>query len=891
MRFFILCLVLFFSVEVEAQPFLKSSGSGPLRFREMQLRFSDWARTRDLGKEKYWKYYKRWESDMQRHLTPSGEPADASLYIGEAVKAAAEKEKGALSRVQSLAWYPAGPDAVPDNHTGYMENGIGRINCIAFHPSSPSTYFAGVAQGGIWKTTNNGQTWTPLTDNLPITRISDIAIDPNNPNTMYASICDFEYIGFGLYLNGKKRNTHYGLGVYKTTDGGLTWQPTGLSFQLTDGDASLIRKVLVNPSNSNKLAACGVSGMYTSGDGGATWTKNLDSLFWDMVQDPLNPDVLYAATGWVETSNTGSAAIYKSVNFGLTWTRLNTGIPPRGAVQRIKLAVAPSDNNYVYGLAVDVNEGLYGFYKSTDAGGTWQFINPGLNVLEYDEGFNQGGQGTYDLALCVDRQNKDLVYTGGINIWASGDGCQTFNPVSHWTLSFGPTLHGDIHFIEQHPLTGNFFVCNDGGLYRTAGISAGSWNDAHNGVPWPTQWTNISNGMAITSFYRLSSSRSMDGRLVAGAQDNATFYYDGTSWSTIFGGDGMDNYLDQLDDQYIVGSSQFGNFLASYDGGLSYSQLFPNVNGEPAEWTTPLVADYNRHGTLYAGFANVCRSDDNGLSWSVISSFPSGFATNEISALAVSETNSDVLYAARRVRYEYGLNGNVYKTSNGGASWADITAGLPDSLFFTGIEVSGNDPNTAYITLAGFSAGQKVYRTSDGGLSWQNISYNLPNIPVNCVRHLPGTPGDVLIGTDLGVYQLQNGSTTWVSKSQGLPNVIVSDIEINPALNRIYISTFGRGIWAADLSPVVVSASSPAAQHTGFELFPTAGPGDFTLRFEKPLAEQVQLDLIDVTGKTAFSAQLSGNEIYHHPAGLAPGVYFARVKGKSIQGVQRFIVR
>ncbi len=269
------CFTLFFllTTSIYAQSFLrKKNTTHALSFKQLQLSFNDWKKTHDIKKEKNWKYFKRWEMETQMHTNAQGEPAFEATYINEAIKAAKDKEPSSLQRTNSATWYPVGPYNLPTNQTGYMENGMGRINCIAFHPTNPASYFVGVAQGGVWKTVNNGVSWTPLTDNLPITRISDIVIDPSDTNTIYISVCDYEYIGFGLHLNGRKRNTHYGLGVYKTTDGGLTWNPTGLSFILTNGDASLIRKILINSTNSNNLVACGVSGLYTSSNAGTTWT-------------------------------------------------------------------------------------------------------------------------------------------------------------------------------------------------------------------------------------------------------------------------------------------------------------------------------------------------------------------------------------------------------------------------------------------------------------------------------------------------------------------------------------------------------------------------------------------------------------------------------------------
>lgn len=875
-------------ISAGAQTFIKNEKGRPLTFREMQLQFDEWKKSTDIKTQKHWKHYKRWEADMQLHTAGNGERGNTAAYIEAVVKAAKEKEAAASAKFATGSWYPVGPNLIPSNQTGYMENGIGRINCISFHPTDANTYYAGVAQGGVWKTVNNGQTWAPLTDNLPITRISDIAVDPNDPNnTMYISVCDFEYIGVGLYLDGRKRNSHYGLGVYKTTDAGASWQPTGLTFQLTDGDASLIRKVLVRAGNSNQLVACGVSGMYVSSDAGATWTKNLDSLFWDMVQDPVNPDVLYAATGWVMNANDGHAAIYKSTDFGATWTMLSTGIPMQGAVQRIKLAIAPSDNNYIYALAVNTQNGLYGFYKSTDAGSTWQYINPGVNILEGGQGNNSGGQGNYDLGLMVNATSRDIVYAGGVNIWGSGDGAQSWQPVSHWTLFYGPTLHGDIHAIDRHPITGEIYVCSDGGLYRTSNVILHDWNSAQNGIDWPTQWTNLSNGMAITSFYRLSSSRNSTGRLMAGSQDNASFYYDNGYWSTIFGGDGMDNYLDPSDDNTVIGSSQYGWFYVSTDDGMSDWGVDPNINFENGEWTTPIVADYNIPGRLYIGYANIVQSNDGGFSWNALSAFPNSSTMNEVCAIAVAGSNSNVLYAAKRVRHEYGLPGSVYRTTNGGASWTDITSTLPDSLYFTSIEVSETNANTACITMAGFEAGLKVFMTTDGGSTWQNISYNLPNLPVNCIKYMPSSGGALIAATDIGVYTLQPNSSTWVNQSIGLPNVIVSDIEFNVPLNKIYVSTFGRGIWATDLD-IFTGIKDAATSSINAELYPSVNNGSFTIKVTT--TEEISLDIIDIKGSIVYSSRIKGKGEHSYDLSLAPGMYFARMRGNSMGGVKKFIV-
>lgn len=866
-------------VDLQAQTFLNNPNQHALTFKEMQLQFSAYKQNNDLKTKKYWKQFKRYEADMQLHTNTQGEPAGFDIFIYEAIKASQIKSQ---AKGQSTLWFPAGPNSVPNNLTGYMENGIGRVNCVAFSPTNTNTYYVGVAQGGIWKTTNGGASYTPLTDNLPITKVSDICLDPNNNDIIYASICDFAYIDKGLYLDGRKRHTHYGLGVYKSVDGGQNWNPTGLTFQLTNGDASLIKEIVVNPNNSSQVLACGVSGMYKSNDGGQTWTKKLDSLFWDMIQDPLTPGTLYAASGWIKNANIGNAGIYKTTDFGNTWTLLNTGMALQGTVQRIKLAIAPSDANYVYAICCDNTYGFYGIYKSTNAGVSWIYQAPQLNILEHGQGTGSGGQGTYDLALIVDATDKNKIYTGGVNIWGSIDGGLSFNPCSHWTLQYGNnTVHADIHSFERQPGTNHLFVCCDGGLYKTANLQIGSWNTS-----WTTQWINLSDGMQCTSFYRLSSSKNKAGRIIAGAQDNATFYYDGANWSTLFGGDGMDNYLDPLNNQNIIGSSQFGNFYYSGNGPQLGTIVGTNPNNESSEWVAPIVAAYNYPGVLYVGNENVVQSTDGGQSWNTLASFSNGtFANTEISALAVAPSNSNIVYAARRVRYELNIKGVVFKTLNGN-NFGNITGNLPDSLFYTSMDVSSNNADVAVISMAGFSAGKKVYKTTMGGFAWTNISYNLPNVPVNCVKYDP-SGNTIFACTDVGVFALYTNSTSWVNYSLGLPNVIVTDIEFNPAMNLVYVSTFGRGIWESSMSQLLNVNETTIFSALDFQVYPSISSGKFSIALLK--REPTNVEVIDVNGRIVYKNQLAEptSEINLN---VPSGAYYIKAEQNGRLGVKKIII-
>ena len=406
---------------------------------------------------------------------------------------------------------------------------------------------------------------------------------------------------------------------------------------------------------------------------------------------------------------------------------------------------------------------------------------------------------------------------------------------------------------------------------------------------WPTVWTKMNDNIQVTSFYRLSSSKTSTEQVVAGAQDNASFYFNAGNWSTIFGGDGMDNCLNPSSPNDVIGSSQYGNFHYSNNNGNSSFAPSTNMNSEQAEWTTPIIADYNTPGVMYIGNENIVKSTDGGQSWSPLATLYTNSLTlqnTEISALAISNSNSQVLYAARRVRYENGLNGIVFKTTDGGTTFTNVTNNLPDSLYYTSIEINATNENIVYVSMAGFTAANKVYTTINGGATWQNISYNLPILPVNCIKQIPGT-NHLMIATDIGVYILYSGTTTWVNNSFGLPNVIVTDIEFNAALNKIYISTFGRGIWESNIS-IITGTKELTPTMYNYNLYPTVNSGTFNLVFDDSQNEKL-IEVIDVMGKIVHTQKTNSDKL-KLSLNLSSGIYYIRTHCKNTLGVKKIIV-
>ncbi len=862
-------------------------------FLDLQQEFNNYRTSVDINNVKGWKWFKRWEHHYDQRLNPDGTLSDLKEYVNTLSKM--NLQNNASSKMSS-AWVPFGPNELPPSF-GPSSHGMGRINCVTFHPTDSNIMYVGVAQGGIWKTTNAGQTFTPIGDNLPIIRISDIAIDPNNTNTLYASVGDYAYLGVALNTDGRKRHTHYGIGIYKSIDGGNTWAATGLTFEQNNFDASLIRRVIVKPNNSNELIAVGIEGIWKSYDAGQTWTKKSNEIIWDLEENPKNPNTLYASTGYVYTLNEGSAGLMKSTNFGETWTTLNTNIPSKN-VQRVEIAVSLNDTNYVYAITCGLDRGFEGFYASTNGGQSWvkrYSTSNDINLLGWYNSSDPGGQGTYDLAIVVDAKDKNKVYVGGINMWGTTDGGLSWNGVSFWLPYYGEKfLHADQHQYKYNATNDAYFVANDGGLYRSDSIIIGTWNSPDPNYEFPTRWKFVSNGMQITSFYRLGL-REQFGDVIAGAQDNSTFYKEGNSWVNIIGGDGMECALHPSDALTLYGSYQFGNFVQSFDGGLSYNSLF-QPGDEAGEWTTPFKISKNSADILYLGYGNIYKSTDEGISFQKKSNFAtmSNGQHAPISFFDVANSNEDYIYVAKRIVHKQNEKTKLYVTTNGGTSWINATAGLPDSLYITYISVDNENPSTAWVVFSGFVDGQKVYKTTNAGQSWTNISYNLPNIPVNTIVNQAGSNNNIIyIGTDNGVYYTHDGITTWERYSNLMPNVIVSELEIHADSNKLFAATFGRGIWMTDLVSNTVGINQNKIDYAKIKLFPNTNKGTFKIEIENLESTEIEISIIDVQGRKIFNEKLevkNSNINKEYNLNLNSGIYYYRIKSNEYTKAVSFIV-
>lgn len=782
-RLLTLTLLLCCAAYAQAQEWTQQLQKSNPNFNTIQRAFNDYWKNRPYERGRGYKQYKRWEYFWEKRVLPDGSFPQAGIKQQEWSKylqTHPHLKNAHQQRTTSNTtgnWTSLGPNSSPG---GYQ--GVGRINCVAFHPTNANTFYVGTPAGGLWRTTDGGSSWSNLTDNLPIIGVSSVAIHPTNTNTLYIATGDAD--------GGDTPS----IGVMKSTDGGATWSKTGLDWTMNQGRG--ISVLLMHPTNANTLIAATSVGVYKTTDAGVNWTRTKAGNFRDMEFKPGNPATIYL-TG--KESGGSAHQIFVSTDTGGTWSKSTSF----SGVNRVAIAVSPANVNLVAALTSGNDNGFAGFYVSTNSGSSFSetFSKSTKNLLGWDkDGGDSGGQGWYDLALAVSPTNANEMFVGGVNTWKSTDGGSSWTISSHWSGSGGiTTVHADKHFMMFHPLqSGTMFECNDGGIYKTT--DGGS------------TWVDLTNGITHTQFYKIGVSQTDAGYVVAGAQDNGTKLRTGSSWGNIGGGDGMECIIDPTDENIQYYSVYYGSITRRVNG--VRTTISNNVPGKPkGAWVTPYVLDPSDAKTILIGYKDVYRSNDRGDSWANISNGQTG--TSNLNAVAVAPTSANTIYAASYKK--------IYRTTNA-STWTEITTGLPvSSTSITYIAVSATDPNTAWVSLSGYSSGNKIYKTTNGGSSWTNISGTLPNLPVNCIIQ-DGSRNDesLYIGTDVGVFYRNNTLGDWQAFSNGLPNVVVRELEIQKSAKKLRAGTYGRGLWESDLygvpavaNPPVVTSFTPASGVVG----------------------------------------------------------------------------
>jgi photosystem II stability/assembly factor-like uncharacterized protein len=677
-------------------------------------------------------------------------------------------------------WMELGPAPIGDYRTS------GRISAIATSDFDEDTYYIGGADGGVWKSTDAGTTWAPLTDYLPTTAIGAVALGPYDDRVVFVGS------GEANFAN----HSRYGLGLYKSTDGGDTWEVHG---EETFGGRCFSR-IVIDAENNDVIHASithagglpsfdfniagarghpgaeGPLGVFKSTDGGERWEQMtngipIDLSATDLAMDPLNPHILYAAIGHVFGDSRNG--VYKSTDSGSNWVKLQGGLPTSN-VGRISLAMPPADSQRIYASIVRACDSYgggaytYSVYRSDDGGLNWISKYPGSIHSSY---------GWYLNTIIASPTDPDIAFTGGIYLYRTTDGGDSWDSVQG-------SQHVDMHALAfdsaERLLSGN-----DGGIYRSSNLG--------------NSWTILNEGLGIIQFYAgISLDPTDPDRIYGGTQDNGTlkrYGPDRDHWDSIFGGDGGYTGVNPINPGIVFCEYQgTGNLYRSNDYGNTFTWSGTGINsGDRNCFLPPYDFDPFDPTHMYYATHRLYESTNGGVNWTPISDDLTQGGLAAIRSLAVAPSDPDIIYV--------GTNDGLIQVSfNGGYSWNLQLTDVPGwPRVMRPFAVDPDDGMICYLVISYFGVDQ-ILMTGNGGSTWDPLIGNLPDIPVNTVDlDSRFEPPVLYIGTDAGTYMSADNGQTWITFGDGLPNCAVIDLRIDTADNRMVVATQGRGMWEIKL--------------------------------------------------------------------------------------------
>jgi photosystem II stability/assembly factor-like uncharacterized protein len=772
--------------------------------------------------------------------------------------------------IQSQSWISIGPQ--PTN-TSFYHAVSGRITSLAVDPTNSNTVYAAAAGGGLWKSTDAGTTWTPLTDNFQRLSSGSVAIDPNHPSTIYYGTGELNF-----NIDG-----YPGVGVFKSTDGGTTWNQV-----VATSSVPLYYTGNIVVASNSTVYISGLYDAYKSTNGGASWTELglTDGAVDDIIADPTNPNIIYASYGSTWSGDSTNYGVYKSTDGGTSWTWLKSGLPPASQVSRVSLAIAPSNDQVLYAAingarpsnsSLDTNR----VYTSTNGGASWSLL-PSVTATK-DFG---GSQGWYNNVISVDPNHPDTVYLGGIDFWKSTNGGQTWtNLTNGYGTNNGKNIHVDQHAIAFANGNGStFYIGNDGGVWQTT-----------NGG---TTFSDLNANLQTIQFYDIDADQNTSSRTIGGTQDNGTQSDNqpSTTWTEIYGGDGGYVLIDPKNSNIIYTEYVNGALQKSTDGGSTFNQITTGIpSGEQGYWLTPYVMDPQNDNLLYTATSKIYRSTNGGSNWSATSGDLKS-SSDLFTTMSISPVEGNVVYAGISGYRGAADTAYLYITTDGGASWNNVTGNLPKSTDFARVTADPTHKGVAYLAvLVGIS--NHVLRTTNYGQTWTGLDSSgngFPNVPTKVIA-VDSTNGYIYAGTYAGVYRSTDNGATWAQYGTGLPNAVVDDIAIQYSTHVLRVGTHGRGAWQVNVTTGVASPSDRPYTFAVGQNFPNPFNPTTVISYQLSASSNVTLKIYDVLGREVETLinekESAGSHSVNFDATTLPsGVYFYRLVAGNMTATKKMVL-
>lgn len=799
------------------------------------------------GRGTGYKPFKRWQYFAERAMDETGKLKSPEYYYNELQNYNARiNDEGLASRTVVGTWEEMGPTYW--NATSGYNPGVGRITSVAVDETDLNHIIVGGETGGVWRSIDGGATWTVLTDNLANIDVYALAIDPQNSSHYYWGST--------------------GGSIFKSTDSGATWTLHGnLSY-------GTVNKILIHPTNAS-IMYCSVqgNGLYKSVDGGLTWSSIYfvaTGTGYDIEFKPGDPSVIYAS----------GSSFYRSTNNGTSFSQISGVGADQFSNGPKMIGVSANDPTVVYVL--EASGGAFGgLYKSTDSGATFTKLDHiGKNYFGYssdpeDVGDVGVGQAPRDMDIVVHPNDVNDVHIAGVNTWRSINGGIDFLNTSQWVPFNAASqnigyCHADVDILLFAGAGANakLFLGTDGGIYKAETPSIVNSN----------YYTDLTTGLGIRQFYKIGISQTDPVVVTGGSQDNGSSVLgsDG-NWIDWWGADGMEGFVDKNNSQIIYGTTQFGSFIKSFNGGSSVSGVTqPDGKGgqNTWNWVVPFEQDPITQDVIYCAFDEVYKSIDAGSTWTSISQ---NFGA-DVDHFKVAPTNNQMMYLA--------INGVFWYTTNGGTTWTASSLNLGGG-WINEIAVHPTDPSKIAIATTN---SQKVYISTDNGVSWTSMLWDLPSFSAQALAWQNNGQDGLYVGMNYGVYYTDNSLVnTWVPFNNGLPNVRINELEINTADNRLYAATYGRGLWRSNVYDEALNVND--FEFNDFAIYPNPATNELNIKWNT--SENVSVRIFNTQGKLMFYGKdinlLNGFKM--DVSSFNSGVYFVKLNSTKGEVTKKLILK